>query len=114
MWETLIFIYLKSKLFIAWVLTWTVFHYFEIQVWNAKFNFWQFILSIVIFWMLTEFSHMLIEWKFIDIVDHTNETRVIVLSIIVASLFIPFVLKKENRWKFIISLLERFWFTKTK
>ena len=67
------------------------------------------------FGFLTEFSHLLIKGDFID-TDTWNESRVIVLSIMIASflyLFLPFVLRKENRGKFIESLLARFWFYPT-
>ena len=114
--ELITMIYLKFKIFLAGVLTWSVFHYFEVQVWNTKFNAWKFITSVIIFWILTEFSHLLIQWNFIE-ADVENEARIVVLSIMIASLlylFIPFVLEKENRDRFITSLLEKFWFYKKK
>ena len=102
------------KLFLSWFITWWVLHYFEIQVWNTKFNIWTFLISCIIFWLLTEFSHLLIKGQFIG-ADLNNESRVIVLSIILAAvlyLFIPFVLKPENRQKFIEEALWKFWFYK--
>lgn len=102
------------KTFLSWLITWAVLQYFELQVGNAKFNIWKFIISSIIFWLLTQFSSLLIEWDIIA-TDKENESRVIVLSITLATflyLFIPFVLQKENRNKFIIATLEKFWFYK--
>ena len=102
------------KMFVAWFITWWVLNYFEIQVWNWKFNIWKFIISSIIFGLLTEFSSLLIKWNFIS-TDIENESRKLVLSITMATflyLFIPFVLQKENRSKFILSVLEKFWFYK--
>lgn len=113
--EHLILYYItKIKMFIYWFITWAVMHIFEIRVGNSVFNIWQFIISCVIFGLLTQFSSMLIAWEFIT-TDVNNEDRVIVLSIMIASflyLFIPFVMKEENRGKFLIAILEKFWFYK--
>ena len=49
------------------------------------------------------------------IIAEVNEDKSIVLSIAIAAflyLFVPFVLKDENRWAFVVSILERFGFEK--
>lgn len=107
---------IKIKFFLYWFTTWLLINIFEIQAWNIKWNFWKFLASWLMFWFLTEFSFLLIEWNFIWEQDLENEARVIVLSILIAStlyLFIPFVLRKENREKFIETTLEKFWYIKT-
>lgn len=114
MYEIIGIVYIKSKIFLSWVLTGAVFHYFEIQTGRFKFNFWKCCMSLIIFWILTEFAHLMIQWNFID-TDIENEARVLVVSIMLASflyLFIPFVLQKENRNKFIEWVLNKFWFIK--
>lgn len=106
----------KNKFFIYWFITWLVINSFEIQAGNIKWNLGKFLTSWVIFWFLTEFSFLLIEGEFIGSEDLSNEARTIVMSILIAStlyLFIPFVLRKENREKFIKTTLERFWYVKT-
>lgn len=112
--QIIIILYTKYKIFIYWFFTGAVLQYFEMQAGNVKFNLWKFIVSCCIFWILTEFAHLLILWDFVN-TTLDNESRVIVLSIMIASffyLFIPFVLKPENRGQFIESILKRFWFEK--
>lgn len=107
----------KVKYFFYWFIAWGVLNYFEVQAGNIKWNFWKFLLSCFIFWFLTEFSFLLIEGQFIWEQDLENESRITVLSLIIAStiyLFLPFILRKENREKFIVTTLERFWYVKNK
>lgn len=106
-------ILLKFKVFFYWMLTWAVLHYFEYKIWNMKFNLWKFITSSFIFWLLAEFSNLLIDWNFVTI--KWNESAKLVIIIILTSalyLFLPFILQKDNRNNFIISVLEKFWFNK--
>ena len=108
------YILAKYNIFIYGVVTGALFQYFEIQAGNVKFNIGKFIFSSCAFWVLTEFSHLVIEGGFIAPWED-NESRIIVLSIVIASflyLFIPFILKPENRGQFIESVLNRFWFEK--
>lgn len=113
--KLIITLLIKNKFFLYWFIAGGVLNAFEIQAGNAKWNFWKFIISCIIFGFLTEFSYLLIEGQFIGEETNNNESRAIVLSLIIAStiyLFLPFVLRKENREKFISTTLERFWYIK--
>ena len=105
----------KYKFFLIGLITGWMLNLFEIQAWNIKWHWGKFLLSCLIFGFLTEFSFLLIEWNFIWEETIDNESRVIVLSILVATtlyLFIPFILKRENRGRFIEATLAKFWFIK--
>lgn len=104
----------KFKVFWIWLLTGGVFQYFEFNVKGGRFNLGRFIIGCVIFGILTQFSYLLIQGGFVE-TDLANESRVLAISILLASflyLFLPFILKEENRDRFIESTLEKFWFTK--
>lgn len=111
--ETIIETMTKWKYFIAGILAGGVLHLFELQIAKMKFNFFRFLVSSVIFALLTEFSKMVIFWWYLDIAS--NDNKAMVMSIAIAAflyLFIPFVMKEENRWQFIISVLSKFGFEK--
>lgn len=114
--EKLIIAFLsKMKYFFYWFLAGGIVYMFEIQAGNIKWNLGKFLISSITFWFLTEFSFLLIEGNFIGVEDLENESRVIVMSILIATtlyLFLPFILRKENREKFITTTLERFGYIK--
>jgi len=113
--KLIIALIVKNKFFLYWFISGGILNVFEIQAGNIKWNFWKFIISCIVFWFLTEFSYLLIEGQFIGGEAIENESRTIVLSLIIAStiyLFLPFILRAENREKFISTTLERFWYIK--
>ena len=112
----IVMILTKFKIFIYGAIAWAVLQYFEYQSGHIKFNLGRFLISSCIFWILTEFSHLMIDWDLVmESVD--NESRLIVISIMLAAflyLFIPFVLRPENRGRFVEWVLAKFWFYKNK
>lgn len=97
---------MKLKEFIAsniyWILTWITIQYFEVQLWNIKFNFWKSVLAILVIAILSKIANLF--------TDHVG------MALIIAFIFyivIPFVLKKENRMKFASDALNRFWLHNT-
>ncbi len=114
--EEILHIITKFKFFFYWFIAWWVINGLEVQSWNVKWDGGKFFLSCLILWFLTQFSFLLIEGEFIWAQDLENESRIVVLSIFIATtqyLFIPFILRKENREKFITTTLERFGYIKT-
>ena len=99
------------KYYFSGMIAWAVLHFFELEVGKVKFNGLKFAFSIMIFGLLTQFSKMFIFGY--AIIETLNEDKILVLSIGMASflyLFIPFVMQKENRSEFIISIMSRFGF----
>lgn len=112
--QIITFLITKYNVFIYGFITGAVFQYFEIQAGNVKFNIVKFIGSCLVFGFLTEFAHLVILWDFVN-TTLENESRLTVLSIMIASslyLFIPFILMKENRGHFIEWALWIFWYKK--
>lgn len=106
--------FMKTKIFWYGAIVWWILQYFEFEVWNKVFNLWKFMIACIIFWLLTQFSFLLIEWDLVWITER-NESKDIVLSVLIASfayLVIPFVLQPENRGRFIESILNKFWLVK--
>ena len=106
--------FIKTKMFWYWFIAGGVLHWFELDIWNKKFNVWKFLVSSTVFWLLTEFSYLMIQWEIINL-EGRNDMKDIVVSVVLASflfLFIPFVMKPENRGRFIESVLARFGFVK--
>ena len=113
--EIMTLILSHMKYYFSWMIAWAVLHFFELEVGKMKFNGLKFAFSILIFWFLTQFSKMFIFGY--EIVESINEDKILVLSIGMASflyLFIPFVMQKENRSEFILSIMSRFGFERKK
>lgn len=114
--EEILHLITKFKFFFYWFIAWGVINALEVQAGNIKWDVWKFFGSSLILGFLTQFSFLLIEGEFIWTQDLNNESRIVVLSIFIATtlyLFIPFILRKENREKFITTTLERFGYIKT-
>lgn len=105
-----------SKVFFWGFVAGVVIQYFEVDIWNKRFNPGRFLLSSCMMWILTQLSFFIIQGEIIDI-EKRNSEKDIIISITLAAflyLFIPFVLEKENRKRFIEDVLGRFWFFKKK
>lgn len=113
--EIITIMMIKMKVFIYWIFTGAVLHYFEWQIWNVKFNLWKFILSCFIFWVLAQFSNLLLQGWFVKgWANESSDTVIIIMLTTSLYLFIPFILKPENRDKFGLYILKRFGLTKIK
>jgi len=103
-----------AKVFIWGFGAGAVIQYFEIDVGNKSFNPGKFIVSSCVMGILTQISFFVINGEIINI-ENRNDEKDIVLSITLATflyLFIPFVLRPENRGRFVENVLARFGFFK--
>ena len=106
--------FIKTKMFWYGFAAGGLFHWFELDIGKQKFNVWKFLVSSTAFWLLTQFSYLAIQGEVI-VIEGRNDSKDIVLSVLLASflfLFIPFVMKPENRGRFIESVLAKFGFIK--
>lgn len=105
--ETL-FIYLaKIKYFIVGFFAGILLKHFEYQISNVKFNLGKFIISGVVFGLLTIFGQWVITGFFFDDITAVKEEKILVLSLLTALLLqfiIPFIYRNPEQFvKFVLS-----------